>query len=90
MTADEFVRLATLISAASVIFGAVWAVFKFIKRQKKQDVELSHIKEEQQMLCYGIAACLDGLTQLGANSKVTTAREKFSKYLNEAAHRSDE
>lgn len=82
--------VAAIIGALGVIVGTIWAVFKFIERQKKQDAELEHIRGEQQMLCYGVAACLDGLTQLGANSNVTEAKNKFSKYLNEAAHRNNE
>ena len=89
MTADEIIKFAALLTAASGIIGVFWTLFKFVERQKKQDQELANMKQEQQMLCYGIAACLDGLTQLGANSNVTKAKEKFEKYINEAAHRND-
>jgi hypothetical protein len=44
------------------------------------------MKEENTLLCFGIAAALDGLIQLGANHNVTMAKEKLDKYLNQKAH----
>ena len=38
------------------------------------------------LLCYGLAACLDGLIQLGANHDVPIAKDKLDKYLNKKAH----
>ena len=50
--------------------------------EKKMEVS----EEERGLLCYGLAACLDGLTQLGANHTVPVAKEKLDKYLNKKAH----
>lgn len=50
--------------------------------EKKMEVS----EEERCLLCYGLAACLDGLAQLGANHTVPVAREKLDKYLNKKAH----
>lgn len=53
-----------------------------IKLQKKVDQQ----EEENCLLCYGLAACLDGLEQLGANHDVPIAKEKLDKHLNKKAH----
>ena len=45
------------------------------------------IKQEQTLLCYGIMACLDGLEQMGCNHTVPETRNKFTKYLNQQAHK---
>lgn len=55
---------------------------KVAELEKKMEIS----EEERCLLCYGLAACLDGLTQLGANHTVPIAREKLDKYLNKKAH----
>ena len=42
--------------------------------------------EEQQMLTYGVLACLKGLQEKGCNGPVTDAISKIEKYLNAKAH----
>jgi hypothetical protein len=64
-------------------------IFDRLNRKDKvntleKKIEVS--EEERCLLCYGLAACLDGLTQLGANHTVPVAREKLDKYLNKKAH----
>lgn len=90
ISVDAVIKAAALLGALGVIGGAVVWCLKFVERQKKQDKELEYIKEEQCLVCYGLAACLDGLTQLGANHNVTTAKEKLDKHLNKAAHQLEE
>ena len=48
--------------------------------------EISHIKDENAVLCFALSACLDGLVQLGANHNVPVARDKLDKHLNKQAH----
>lgn len=89
ISVDAVIKAAALLTALGVIGGVVVWCLKFVERQKKQDKELESIKEEQCLICYGLAACLDGLTQLGANHNVTTAKEKLDKHLNKAAHQQE-
>lgn len=85
----------TIISAAAVVaaIGALIAVYNkgydFVKRQKKQDKDIAAIRSEQQLLTYGVLACLKGLKEQGCNGPVTAAIEKIEKHLNEEAHRNE-
>lgn len=85
----------TIISAAAVVaaIGALIAVYNkgydFVKRQKKQDKDIAAIRSEQQLLTYGVLACLKGLKEQGCNGPVTAAIEKIEKHLNEEAHKSE-
>ena len=54
--------------------------------REKHEADMNHSKEERQLVCYGLAACLDGLQQLGCNHSVSDAKIKLDRYLNEKAH----
>lgn len=89
----DVVRFAELISALSVIGGALFSAFKFIEHNKKieeknekQDKEIGKIKEEQKILMQAELACLDGLHQLGANGPVTNMIQKMEQHMIDAAH----
>ena len=56
-----------------------------LKQRHEEDV--AQIQEENCLICYALAACLDGLMQLGANHTVPLAKEKLDKYLNQQAHK---
>lgn len=88
---------ASLFASGAVILGALWTAFKFFHRQQMQDHDLEMlrvqhnddiriIRKEQQMLCYGVLACLEGLQQKGCDGNVTKAHEALEKHLNDAAH----
>lgn len=87
-----YISTGTIITAGSVlaailaIGGVLIAVYKWVERQNKQDVDIKRMKDEQCLLTYGILACLDGLQQLGCNHTVSVTREKIEKHLNKAAH----
>lgn len=87
-----YISTGTIITAGSVlaailaIGGVLIAVYKWVERQNKQDVDIKRMKDEQCLLTYGILACLDGLQQLGCNHTVPITREKIEKHLNKAAH----
>lgn len=53
---------------------------------RAKDDELQAVKDELQVLCFSMLACLDGLKQLGANGNVTKAHDKLDKHLNKKAH----
>ena len=65
-----------------ILLNRIFDRLKVNTLEKKMEVS----EEERCLLCYGLAACLDGLTQLGANHTVPVAKEKLDKYLNKKAH----
>lgn len=86
------------VAALITLFGIIKSVIKYIcslneksriqqERNAVQDKDISHLKEENRLICYGLSAALDGLEQLGANHSVPTAKTKLEKYLNEQAHK---
>lgn len=84
---ELFTTIAELISAVAVIFGVVFACYRWYLKQNHQDEDIKAIKDENALICYALQACLDGLEQLGANHTVTKAKEKLEKHLNVSAHR---
>ena len=79
-------KAAAVMTALGTVAGAVAAVYRFYLRQKKQDEELSAIRAELQILCFGIRACLSGLKEQGCNGPVTQALTALDKHLNKQAH----
>jgi len=59
---------------------------KLEEMQTNIDGKLQQISAELCMLSYCTLANLDGLKQQGCNGKVTEAREKLEKHLNQQAH----
>ena len=55
-----------------------------LKRVLAEDMQ--GINREQQLLTYGVLACLKGLQEKGCNGPVTEAIQKIEKYLNAKAH----
>lgn len=73
--------------AVTTLLGTLFSFFRWVENNKKQDKEISRIKEENKIVCEAISACLDGLSQLGANHVVTTAKAKLDAHLLEQAHK---
>lgn len=63
---------------------------QFEKYQEKMhtdiDAKFQQISSELCMLSYCVGATLDGLKQLNCNGKVSEAKEKMDKHLNQQAH----
>lgn len=66
-----------------------------LKRQHEADMEalkqvlaedMHGINQEQQLLTYGVLACLKGLREKGCNGPVTEAIGRIETYLNAKAH----
>lgn len=89
ITADTIIKAASLVTAFGVVGGAVVWCLKFVDRQNKQDKEITAIRHEQTIICYGILACLKGLKEQGCNGPVAEALDKLEKHLNQAAHEGD-
>lgn len=87
VSADTIITIAAVIGALGVIFGVVFAVYRWYLKQEKQDKDIAHIKEEDTLVVFALSACLDGLQQLGANHTVPIAKDKLDKYINQQAHK---
>lgn len=87
VSADTIITIAAVIGALGVIFGVVFAVYRWYLNQEKQDKDIAHIKEEDTLIVFALSACLDGLQQLGANHTVPIAKDKLDKYINQRAHK---
>lgn len=87
-----YVTWQTIVSCAAVL-AALFAILRtynkgydWVKQQTKQEEEIKAIKDEQQLLTYGVLACLKGLHEQGCNDSVTDAITKIEKHLNAKAH----
>lgn len=87
VSAEGIIAFVALLGAISTLFGVIFAVYRWYLHQQKQSEEIAELKKEQQLLTYGILACLEGLKQLNCNGPVTEAQEKISKHLNAQAHK---
>ncbi|MBQ7861601.1 MAG: branched-chain amino acid ABC transporter permease [Clostridia bacterium] len=83
---DLLLVIAEILGAATVVFGGMFAVYRWILKQNKQDVEIKALKEEQTVICYGVLAALKGLKEQGCNGPVTQAINEMEKHLNKKAH----
>lgn len=81
------ITIASVITALGVIFGFIFAVYRWYLKQEKQDKDIKSIKEEQTILTYGVLACLKGLKEQGCDGPVTTAIDQIEKYINKQAHK---
>lgn len=97
INSQTIITAAALLAAIVAIMKYYNKVYDLVKHQKSQDedisavkknveAEIKDIKEEQQLLTYGVLACLKGLSEQGCDGAVTDAINKFEKYLNAKAH----
>jgi len=83
----DIATIAATITALGVIFGALFAFYKWFLKQEKQDNDIKAIKEEQTLLTYGVLACLKGLKEQGCDGPVTSAINQIEKHINKQAHK---
>ena len=79
--------VAGVITALGVIFGVLFAVYKWYLKQEKQDKDIKAIKEEQFLLTQGVLACLKGLQEQGCDGPVTSAIKQLETHINKPAHK---
>ena len=79
--------VAGVITALGVIFGVIFAIYKWYLKQEKQDKDIQTIKEEQTILTQGVLACLKGLKEQGCDGPVTLAIKQIENHLNKQAHK---
>ena len=85
--ADIIITVAAVMGAVVTILGVIFAAYRWYMKMEHIGSEISHIKDENAVLCFARSACLDGLVQLGANHNVPVAKDKLDKYLNKQAHK---
>lgn len=96
--AQTIITAGAVVTACLTVFGVGRSFAKYIcsvkdrartraEHSTAQDKDIARLKEENQLICYGLSAALDGLEQLGANHSVPIAKNKLQKYLNEQAHK---
>ena len=94
ITWQTIITIAAVVTAVVTITKYYNKLYDFIKEQGEQedeikklkDVEIKAIKEEQQLMTYGVLACLKGLREQGCDGSVTDAIDKIEKHLNAKAH----
>ena len=87
ITADTIITIGAVLGALGVIFGVIFAVYRWYLKQNKQDVDIKSIKDEQCLLTYGVLACLKGLEEQGCDGPVKDAINKIEKHVNQQAHK---
>ena len=87
ITKDIVVATASIITSLGVIFGVVFAIYRWILKQNKQDTDIQAIKDEQTLLTFGVLACLKGLKEQGCDGPVTNAINEIEKHINKQAHK---
>ena len=84
---EVITAVAGVVTALGVIFGLLFAVYRWYLKQEKQDTDIKFIKEEQILLTQGVLACLKGLQEQGCDGPVTTAIKQIERHLNQQAHK---
>ena len=84
---EVITTVAAVITALGVIFGLIFAVYRWYLKQEKQDKDIKSIKEEQFLLTQGVLACLKGLQEQGCDGPVTTAIKQLETHINKQAHK---
>ncbi|NCC06706.1 MAG: branched-chain amino acid ABC transporter permease [Clostridia bacterium] len=87
ITTDTILTIAAVIGALGVIFGVIFAVYRWYLKQNKQDEDIKSMKDEQCLLTYGVLACLKGLAEQGCDGPVKEAINKIEKHMNQQAHK---
>lgn len=84
---EIIITAASVVTALGVIFGILFAFFKWLMKRDKNDVEIREIKEEQTILTKGVLACLKGLKEQGCDGPVTVAISEIEDHINKQAHK---
>ena len=87
ITTETIITIAAVITALGVIFGVIFAVYRWYLKQNKQDDDIKEIKTEQSILTQGVLACLKGLKEQGSDGPVTEAINQIETHLNKQAHK---
>ena len=83
----DIVGFVAVIAAVLTLMGYIHRLMKWFDHDREQDVAMKAVKDEQRILCVALAACLDGLEQLGANHSVTRAKKELINHIQTQAHK---
>ncbi len=83
---QSVIAAAAIIGAFVALVGYLRKLFGWFEKQEKQDKQIQDIKKEQELLTYGVLACLKGLKEQGCNGPVTEAIAEIEKHINQKAH----
>ena len=83
---ETLITAASVVTAMAVLVKYFASIHGWLLRQNEQAEEQKSIKTEQQILTYGVLACLKGLKEQGCNGPVTEAIERIEEHLNRQAH----
>ena len=86
LNAESIQTIAAVITAVVIIFGAIFAVYRWYLRQNKQDEDIKALKKEVSIITVGLLACLKGLAEQGCDGPVTTGITQLEAFINEQAH----
>ncbi len=97
MEVTNLIPLFTLLGCLASGIAFFCKVHKWYLKQEQQTRDIARLKEkhtedvkklnkENALVIYALSACLDGLSQLGANHTVPLAKEALDKHLNKQAH----
>ncbi len=86
MIMDKLLQVSATLSALLAVIAFCAEAVRWFDRQKKQDKEIDKLKRENMLVVFALSACLDGLTQLGANHTVTQAKKELDEYILASAH----
>ena len=89
ITADRIVKTAAVMSALTVLVGAIIAVYKILESNRRQSAEINAMKEEQTIICYALQGALQGLIEQGCDGPCKDALNMLQKHLNKTAHKPD-
>ncbi len=83
----DLVATVAAIAAILTLMGYIHRLMKWFEHDREQDAAMKAVKDEQRILCVALAACLDGLEQLGANHSVTRAKKELIDHIQKQAHK---
>lgn len=86
ITTGTIIYAASLLGAVLLLVGTLFKVHSWYLHQQEQDEKIEANTKELAILCESSLAILDGLEQLGCNSRVTEAKHNIEKHINEKAH----
>ncbi len=83
----DLIAMVAAIAAILTLMGYIHRLMKWFDHDREQDAAMKAVKDEQRILCVALAACLDGLEQLGANHSVTRAKKELLNHIQLQAHK---
>ena len=86
ITWQSVITAGAVLAVLVAIIGYIFKGVRWVDKQTHQNADIKAIKEEQELLTYGVLACLKGLKEQGCNGPVTEAINKIDAYLNQKAH----